>query len=213
LTIPAPNLFNGWVKRSIVNRTAAKQIVSILALIFAGFLPAGLSCASPAGRGLQDEQVVEVKTLLSRDGVRPGDIIKAAIILTVRPGYHINNNAPNDEFLFATILTFDDNPNLDVVETYYPAGHRGRFAYSQTELIIYEGEAVLGAVIKAKTGIAAGPLKLKATLSYQACDNTSCMPPKDLSFEIAVPVAAAGKPSRDLHPEVFSKLPFKTPSK
>jgi DsbC/DsbD-like thiol-disulfide interchange protein len=196
-----------------VNRIAAKQIVSILALIFASFLPAGLSCTSPAGWGLQDEQVVEVKPLLSRDGVRPGEMVKAAVILTVRPGYHINNNAPNDEFLFATTLTFDDNPNLEVVETYYPAGHRGRFAYSQTELIVYEGEAVLGAVIKAKAGIPAGPLKLKATLSYQACDNTSCMPPKDLSFEITVLVVAAGKPFQDLYPEVFGKIPFKTPSK
>ncbi len=196
-----------------MNRTTANKIAPILTLALIGIFHAGLSCASPAGRARQSEQVVEVKPLLSRDGVRPGETVKAAIVLTVQPGYHINNNAPNDEFLFATTLTFDDNPNLEVVETYYPAGHRGRFAYSQTELIVYEGEAVLGAVIKAKAGLPAGPLKLKATLSYQACDNTSCMPPKDLPFEITIPVVAAGKSSRDLHPEVFSKIPFKTPSK
>ena len=193
--------------------TAATKIAPVLTLAFMGILEAGFSCASPAGKAPQTEQVVEVKTLLSQDGVRPGELIKAAIILAVQPGYHINNNAPNDEFLFATTLTFDDNPNLEVVETYYPAGHRGRFAYSQTELIVYEGEAVLGAVIKAKAGIPPVPLKLKGTLSYQACDNTSCMPPKDLAFEITVPVVTAGKSSQDLHPEVFSKIPFKTPSK
>jgi thiol:disulfide interchange protein DsbD len=193
-----------------MNSPPAKKNAAALTSIFISALLAGFSFA---GTAPQTEQVVEVKPLLSRDGVRPGELIKAAIILTVQPGYHINNNAPNDEFLFATTLTFDDNPNLEVVETYYPAGHRGRFAYSQTELIVYEGEAVLGAVLKAKAGIPAGPLKLKATLSYQACDNTSCMPPKDLGFEITVPVVAAGKSSQDLHPEVFSKIPFKTPSK
>ena len=196
-----------------MNRTTAHRIAPVLTLILVGFLQTGSSFASPVVAARQTEQVVEVKPLLSRDGVRPGEMIKAAIILTVQPGYHINNNAPNDEFLFATTLTFDDNPNLEVVETYYPAGHRGRFAYSQTELIVYEGETVLGAVIKAKAGLPAGPLKLKATLSYQACDNTSCMPPKDLAFEIAIPVVAAGKASQDLHSEVFSKIPFKTPSK
>lgn len=193
-----------------MNSPPAKKNAAALTSIFISALLAGFSFA---GTAPQTEQVVEVKPLLSRDGVRPGELIKAAIILTVQPGYHINNNAPNDEFLFATTLTFDDNPNLEVVETYYPPGHRGRFAYSQTELIVYEGEAVLGAVLKAKAGIPAGPLKLKATLSYQACDNTSCMPPKDLGFEITVPVVAAGKSSQDLHPEVFSKIPFKTPSK
>jgi thiol:disulfide interchange protein DsbD len=196
-----------------VNKTTAKILAPCLTILLISVLTADLSSASQAGAAPQTEQVVEVKPLLSRDGVRPGELIKAAIILTVQPGYHINNNAPNDEFLFATTLTFDDNPNLEVVETYYPAGHRGRFAYSQTELIVYEGEAVLGAVLKAKAGIPAGPLMLKGTLSYQACDNTSCMPPKDLAFEITVPVVAAGKSSQDLHPEVFSKIPFKTPSK
>lgn len=157
-----------------------------------------------------EAQVVEVKSLLSRDGVRPGEIFKAAIILKVQPGYHINNNAPNDEFLIPTTLTIDENPNIEVVEIYYPSGYRGRFAYSQAELIVYQGEAVLGALLKAKDGIPVGTLKLKATLSYQACDNTSCLPPKDLPFDVPVPVLRAGKEGHDLHPEVFAKIPFRT---
>lgn len=175
--------------------------------------PAGLSeaatPAAPAAAAQQNEQVVEVKPLLSRDGVHAGETFKAAIILKVQPGYHINNEAPADEFLIPTVLTIDDNPNFEVIEIYYPSGHRGRFAYSQAELIVYEGEAVLGALLKAKDGIPAGPLKLKATLSYQACDNTSCLPPKDLPFEVAVPVVQAGKEGHELHPEVFAKIPFK----
>lgn len=196
-----------------MNKTTAKILAPCLTILLISVLTAGLSSASQAGAAPPTEQVVGVKTLLSRDGVRAGELIKAAVILTVQPGYHINNNAPNDEFLFATTLTFDDNPNLEVVETYYPAGHRGRFAYSQTELIVYEGETVLGAVLKVKAGIPPAPLKLKATLSYQACDNTSCMPPKDLPFELTVPVAASSKAILDLNSEVFSKIPFKTPTK
>jgi thiol:disulfide interchange protein DsbD len=193
-----------------MNRTAAKKIAPFLTLIFAGFLPAGVSYAFSAGRAQQDGQVVEVKTLLSRDGVRPGETFRAAIILKVQPGYHINDNAPLDEFLVPTTLVFDDNPGLEVVELYYPSGHRGRFAYSQVELMIYEGEAVLGALLKAKAGIPAGPLKLKATLSYQACDNTSCMPPKDLPFEVAVSIVQAGREGHDLHPEIFNKILFRS---
>lgn len=158
----------------------------------------------------QVEQVVEVKTFLSRDGVHPGEAFKTAIVLKVQPGYHINDNAPLDEFLVPTTVAFEDNPGLEVVEIYYPAGHRGRFAYSQVELTVYEGEAVLGAVLKAKAGLPAGPLKLKATLSYQACDNTSCMPPRDLPFEVAIPIVQAGQEGHDLHPEIFEKIPFRS---
>jgi DsbC/DsbD-like thiol-disulfide interchange protein len=169
---------------------------------------AGALLAAPAAQ--KTDQVVEVKVLLSRDGVRPGEAIKVAVLLKVQSGYHINDNAPADEFLVPTSLTFDDTPGLEVVETYYPTGHRARFAYSQMELSVYEGEAVLGAVINVKPGTAAGPLKLKATLSYQACDNSSCLPPKDLPFEVRIPVTAAGREVHEQNAEVFAKIPFQT---
>lgn len=171
----------------------------------------GAVLAAPAAPAAQKtDQVVEVKALLSRDGVRPGEAVKAAILLKVQAGYHINDNAPRDEFLVPTALTFDETPGLEVVEIYYPAGHRARFAYSQMELSVYEGEAVLGAVIKVGPGNAAGPLKLKGTLSYQACDNSSCLPPKDLPFEVRIPVAAAGQEVHETNAEVFAKIPFST---
>ena len=160
-----------------------------------------------------EEQVVEARSVLSRDGVRPGDTFKAAIVLKVQAGYHINDNAPRDEFMFPTTLAIEDNPAVEVVEIYYPTGHRGRFAYSQTELIVYEGEATLGVLLKAKAGVAPGAVKLKAALSYQACDNTSCLPPKEYGFEIAVPFVGPGTPCHDVQPELFSKITFKAPEK
>ncbi len=161
----------------------------------------------------EEEHAVEVKALLSRDAVRPGEVFKAAVILKIRAGYHINDNAPADEFLFPTSLIVEETPGIEVLETYYPAGHRGRFAYSQQELVVYEGEAVLGLLLKAGKDPAPAKLKLKATLSYQACNNMSCLPPKELPFEIAVPFSSAGKEGRDLHPEIFDKIFFKTQTK
>ncbi len=183
--------------------------IPFAALIAAGsiLLLAGALPAVPAAQ--KTDQVVEVKVLLSRDAARPGEAVKAAIVLRVQAGYHVNDNAPRDEFLVPTTMTFDDAPGLEVAEIYYPTGHRARFAYSQMELSVYEGEAVLGAVINVKPG-AAGPLKLKGTLSYQACDNASCLPPKDLPFEVIVPVAAAGQQVHDQNAEVFAKIPFQT---
>lgn len=192
------------VRRSIPPRIPFASLTaacSVLALAVA-------LLAAPAGQ--KSDQVVEVKVLLSRDAARPGEAVKAAFLLKVQPGYHINDNAPRDEFLVPTTLTFDDAPGLEIVETYYPTGHRARFAYSQMELSVYEGEAVLGAVINVKPGAAAGQLRLKGTLSYQACDNSSCLPPKDLPFEVTIPVAAAGREVHEQNAEVFAKIPFQT---
>jgi thiol:disulfide interchange protein DsbD len=163
----------------------------------------------PAFRSQESPQVIEAKGLLSCDSVRPGETFKAAVILKIQPGYHINDNAPLDEFAIPTELAFADDPALEVVEIAYPGGRRARFSYSEAELVVYEGETVLGALIKVKSGTPAGPLTLKGTLSYQACNNESCLPPKELPFEITVPVVTTGTCVPG-HPEIFDKIRFKS---
>ena len=180
------------------------QIIMVFSVIFAVTLAIALAVAAQ-----ENEQVVEVKSALSKDAVRPGETFKAAVILKVQAGYHINDNAPLDEFMFPTSVSIEDGPEFEVVEIYYPTGRRARYSYSEMELAVYDGEAVLGVLLKAKDGLAPGAKTLNVILSYQACDNTSCLPPKELPFEISIPVAKTGG-GGDLHPEIFGKLRFKS---
>lgn len=177
-------------------------------MMFPAVLALSMSLA-PAIAAQEDEQVVEISSALSRGMVGPGETFKAAVILKIQAGYHINNNAPLDEFMFPTSLTIEDAPDFEVVEICYPAGRRARYSYSETDLVVYDGEAVLGVLLKAKDALSEGTRTLKACLSYQACDDTSCLPPKELAFEIAVPVGKTGR-GADLHPEIFAKIPFKS---
>jgi len=176
-------------------------------VLAAALIAAAALALAPALAAQTEEQVVEAKGLISRDAVRPGETFMVAAVLKVQAGYHINDNAPLDEFMIPTALAVADDPGFEVVEVYYPRGRRARFSYSETELVVYEGEAVLGILLKAKPGLAAGPRVLKCTLSYQACNNESCLPPKELAFEVAVPVAVSGQ-GTDVHPEIFGKLKF-----
>jgi thiol:disulfide interchange protein DsbD len=163
----------------------------------------------PSLTAQEETQVVGAKSLISREAVRPGETFKAAIILKVQAGYHINDNAPLDEFMIPTALTLEDGPDFEVLEISYPKGRRARFSFAEAELVVYEGEVVLGVLLKAKDGAGAGSKTLKAALGYQACDNDSCLPPKELAFSIAVPVAATAG-GADIHPEIFNKLRFRT---
>jgi thiol:disulfide interchange protein DsbD len=177
--------------------------------LFAALFAAGALVLTPALAAQSNDQIVEAKGLISRNAVRPGETFKAAIVLKVQAGYHINDNAPLDEFMIPTVLTIAENPDFEVVEIYYPKGRRARFTYSEVELVVYEAETVLGALVRAKDGLAAGTRALKGALSYQACNDQSCQPPKEVAFEIAVPVAVSGQ-GADVHPEIFGKLRFKS---
>src|SRR5512138_2450558 len=178
-------------------------------LLTAAVLTAAAGASSARLAAQETPQVVEAKGLISCDAVRPGETFKVAIILKVQAGYHINDNAPLDEFLIPTDLSFGEGQDFEIVEISYPKGRRARFAYSEAELVVYEGEAVLGALVKAKSGLAAGTRTLKASLSYQACNNESCLPPKALPLEIAVAVTTGGA-CATVHPEIFAKIRFKS---
>ena len=125
--------------------------IAISAIISAALLLA------PALAAQEDAHVVEVGSLVSRDAVKPGETFQAAVLLKVQAGFHINDNAPLDEFMIPTVLTVADSPDFEVVEIYYPGGRRARFSYSEAELVVYEGEVVLGALLKAKDGARGRP--------------------------------------------------------
>jgi thiol:disulfide interchange protein DsbD len=177
------------------------KIAITLAFAFSTLFP-------PALAAQDDRHVVDARALLSRNAVRPGETFKAAVILKVQAGYHINDDAPLDEFMIPTTLVVAEHPDFEVVETLFPKGRRARFDYSEAELVVYEGEVVVGLLLKAKKGAAPGAKTLEASVGYQACDNVSCLPPRELSFAIAVPVAASGGAA--VHPEVFDKLLFRS---
>ena len=120
----------------------------------AAFIVAGATAAASAVQS-DEGHVVQVSALLSRDGVEAGGTIKAAILLKIDAAYHINDNAPLDEFMFPTSLGVDSE-DFEVVETFFPAGKRGKYAYTEVELVVYEGEATLGLLLKAKDGLKPG---------------------------------------------------------
>lgn len=192
-----------------------RNIAVITIIAIAAGLGAHLApVAALAGQDQDEAHVVEVKAFVSREAVRPGETFQAAVMLKVQAGYHINDNAPVDEFMIPTVLTVLESPDIEVLETYYPGGRRARFSYSEVDLVVYEGETVLGLLLKAKDGAAPGPRVIKASLGYQACDSMSCLPPKEMAFEIAVPVAADGAPpAAEIKPELFKKLRFKSLNK
>lgn len=179
-------------------------------LIVLSILSAAVILA-PAFAAQDEGHVIAVRSLISREAVAPGETFKAAVIVQIRAGYHINDNAPLDEFMIPTTLAVDEHPDFEVLEVLFPKGRRARFSYSEAELVVYEGEVVLGLLLKAKDGAAPGAKSLTASVGYQACDNVSCLPPKELAFAIAVPVAAAA--GAEVHPEVFDKLRFRAQTK
>jgi len=106
-----------------------------------------------------------------------------ALHFRVAPGLHINSHTPSQEELIPTPLKLPPGSGVRLDGVVYPPGADFILPLDpKTKLNVYTGEFVLHARFVATSG----DHLVEATLRYQACDNTACMPPKTITAAIDV---------------------------
>ncbi len=153
--------------------------------------------------------IVEIKTFISKDGVHPGETFKVAVLVKINPGWHIHANELSDQFLIPTELFFEENEKIEATQYHYPEPKLEKYEYSESALEVYDGDIILGALVKTSSELKPGKYTLKGELDYQACDDRSCLSPKKIEFEIAFKSVPLSKKIKLINKNIFSKLKFK----
>jgi thiol:disulfide interchange protein DsbD len=94
---------------------------------------------------------------------------------TIAPEWHVNAHEPRDEFLIPTKLEVSAPAGVSVGTITYPKPVERKLAFSDDPLLLYEGTIRIRAALSGE-----GRGRFEATLAYQACDDTRCLPPKTL---------------------------------
>lgn len=101
----------------------------------------------------------------------------------INDGLHINSHAPLQKSLIRTELIEVEPQGVKIAAVDFPAGADYAFAADPSEkLSVYSGEFVLRMHLTASSGdhLMAGQLR------YQACDNHTCFPPRNLPVSVDV---------------------------
>jgi thiol:disulfide interchange protein DsbD len=154
------------------------------------------------------DQVVQAKLLSSLDKAYRGGTLRVAVVAQIQEGWHINSNRPLEEYLIPTELKFDSTSGVTLEQVVFPKALERTFAFSETPLAVFEGEFVIGAVLKISEQVAGENLKLNGKLHYQACNDVACMAPANATFSAEIPLARVDQPASLQHPEIFSKIDF-----
>lgn len=123
----------------------------------------------------------------------------------VGDGFHINSNTPSEEYLIPTALKLDVPTDIIVRKIGYPPGESMSFAFAPDEkLSVYSGAFDITVGLHLLSSVLPGKYEFRGQLKYQACDNASCYPPKQLpvSFEVKVlkaPPAHKANPGQSPH--------------
>lgn len=119
-----------------------------------------------------------------------GERGKVNVEFHVGPGYHINSNTPSAEYLIPTTLRLDAPTDVVVGKVTYPTGKLESFPFSpKQKLSVYSGTFLLSVSVIPLSTVLPGKYIIRGNLRYQACDNASCYPPKQLPVEFEVRVS------------------------
>jgi thiol:disulfide interchange protein DsbD len=157
--------------------------------------------------GAAAEPVV-ARAMASLSSVPPGGTIGVAVKLELAPHWHINANKVNDEFLIPTSVIFEAPAGFEIRGPLYPAPVEKKLDFSEQPLLLYEKEAVVGALLVAPAKAEPGDVTAVATVTYQACDNEKCLAPETKRIEIPIRVSAISEAIDAVNTEVFSSIDF-----
>ncbi len=150
----------------------------------------------PSGR-----DVVSPSLYASLEPVVRGSSFQLAIVLKIRPGFHINARDKSEDYLIATDLKAEVPAGFQAGEVSYPKGKLHSFTFSKKPLNVYEDTVILYLPLTALPTAPLGAQHIPLKLRYQACSTEICLPPVTLALDATLNVAPSG--AKLVHPEFF----------
>ena len=154
-----------------------------------------------------DLEVLEIQVVGSSEQVSAGNSFKIAIIVDIKPEFHINSDEPLDPVYIPTEVRFDLIDGVSFGKLFFPDADLRIFGFSDDELAIFENKITIFNEITLRDNFSTGPLAIHGKLFYQACDDKSCYMPQDEKFDITLEVVDKNSVITPLYGEIFNGWP------
>lgn len=180
---------------------------TILALaLFALIVAAALSAEARQGPGTLAETSgkLTVTTALAQSALLSGSSTKAAVIMAIDGGWHVNAHIPSESYLIGTSASLEPREGFILADLRYPDGESVAFEFSEKPLDVYEGTVTIFMTIRVAESVEPGDYVLKGTLEAQACNDQVCLAPSSVEFLIPVTVTRSADEVRPVNDEIFS---------
>ncbi len=169
-------------------------LISTVLLTLATTLPAQV----PSGR-----DVVAPAAYASFDPVARSQSFQLAVVLKIRPGFHLNARPASEDYLIPTDLRADLPAGFKAGEVSYPKGVLRSFVFTKTQLSVYEDTIILRLPLTALDAAPLGAQHIPLKLRYQACSHEICLPPVTKDVDAIINVVASDSSAKPAHPELF----------
>jgi suppressor for copper-sensitivity B len=164
-------------------------------------LPALTTLSPRAEAQLRPPQKATFVLDADRTAYDPGAAARVAALVTIEHGWHVNSHKPSFEYLIPTVLDLELPAGWPQETVQYPAAKMKTFSFEPHPLAVYD-DVVMVASFQLPKGVKAGSYPLRASLRYQACNDSQCLPPVTAEARIDLKVGPGGQPQNG---SVFTK--------
>jgi DsbC/DsbD-like thiol-disulfide interchange protein len=172
---------------------------SFLFALCLAFSPAAPSQV-PSGK-----DVVKPEIYASLEPVARGSSFQIAVVMKIRPGFHVNAREKSEDYLIATDLKTALPAGFSSGEVSYPKGKLEKFAFSKIPLNVYQDTVILRLPVTVLASAPLGEQHIPLKLRYQACSNELCLPPVTRTLDATLNVAASASAAKPAHSDIFGK--------
>ena len=183
-----------------------KLVVRSLRYVAAG---AALAVLSAAVLAAQPGRIgIALEPLAEADAAHAGTTFRVALRAQLDPGFHVNSNAPLEDFLIPTALALDPPPGIELEALAWPEPFMLSQKGADGPLAVFEETFVIGAALALAPDLEPGAYTVPATLRYQACDDTMCYLPATAQLAFPLVVAPGAAAVTAAHADLFAGLAF-----
>jgi len=186
-----PATGSGDLSRGIrATRWASMLVIACLSL---------LSASTVVGQGPGREKA-SFSVVGDKTAHEPGEQARVAAVIDIERGWHTNSNQPTFEYLIPTKVEIALPTGWPEASILYPSGEMKTFAFADEPISVYEDEVALIATLTIPDSQTEGVVPVELKLTYQACDDRSCLPPVTTARTFDLTIGTGGQPT---HQEIF----------
>ena len=155
---------------------------------------------------MSGKDVLAPTAYLSFDPVARGMAFQVAVVLKIKPGFHVNAREVSADYLIPTELRAEVPAGFKVADVIYPKGTLQTFAFSKNkQLNVYTDSVTVRLPLTVLPNAPLGAQHLAMKVRYQACSSEICLPPVTKDVEATINIVASQGSARAANAAIFAK--------
>ncbi|HZB44389.1 MAG TPA: protein-disulfide reductase DsbD domain-containing protein [Pyrinomonadaceae bacterium] len=169
-------------------------------------LKATAATSVAAAAAAQNSSDIAVNGFFSVDPANQGSSFRAAIVMDIPGGLHVNGNKPLGKYAIPTTVKIDAPKGLKVTPVTYPAAKVRSFDFGSgtpERLAVYEGRSIMRFNVAVAPDAPIGVARVRASVRFQSCSDTVSFPPATRDLVLAIAIVGAGERVNNINAQYF----------